>query len=438
MNPFHPEQVSTALGAPLFTTDLYVPRYREGSAGPWKVMRSGFGLDHGYCSGLWTVNDMPILLRANPQHPSGWETWMSLSPHEIESQALGCRYAYGHAAVMGLGMGWVAINMALNPRVARVTVIERDPEVIALFDHAQALAGLPDEVQAKLRIVQADALEWQPEQSVDFLYADIWRGIEEPQALDDVRRMQAHVKADAIYFWGQELLIHALAGGSPETPSHWPQLVQRCVAETIALPLLLPQDFDYPAMIAEVVRLRRSRQVPIAASHSAPQITLRPVTDADQEFLFRLYASTRAAEQALMGWDEGAWAQFLRMQFDLQRAEYAQRYRNPSFDLVCADGIPIGRHSCERGAEAIHLVELSILPEYQRRGIGSALLMRSITAGCAHGIPVTLRVQKDNPAVALYRRLGFEVAGDEGAFWFMRRPPHQTLCNLKQPGRQPD
>ncbi|WP_049818875.1 O-methyltransferase [Geotalea uraniireducens] len=115
---------------------------------------------------------------------------MSLSPHEIESQELGCRYAHGHTVVMGLGMGWVAINMALSPAVSKVTVIERDPEVIELFGLSRALHGLAAEIAGKIRIIRADALEWQPDEAVDFLYADIWRCLEEPQTLDDVRCMQ--------------------------------------------------------------------------------------------------------------------------------------------------------------------------------------------------------------------------------------------------------
>ncbi|OQB96252.1 MAG: hypothetical protein BWX86_00876 [Verrucomicrobia bacterium ADurb.Bin122] len=39
---------------------------------------------------------------------------MSLSVHEIESQELGCRHAFGTTVVMGLGMGWIALNAALR------------------------------------------------------------------------------------------------------------------------------------------------------------------------------------------------------------------------------------------------------------------------------------------------------------------------------------
>lgn len=252
------EQLAAYLGVPLFATALHLPPYREVCAGRWRLTRSGFSLDRGYYSGLWGVSGMLVLLREADGNSQSWETWMSLSPHEIESQELGCRYASGHTVVMGLGMGWVAINIALNPAVRRVTVIERDPEVISLFEQSMALDGLPEDASGKIRIVLADALEWLSDEPVDFLYADIWRTLEEPQTLDDVSRMQANVNADQVYFWGQELFIHSLAEKNPMC-CDWGDAVKRCVTERIALPLFLPEDFDYPDMIATVVRQRRER-----------------------------------------------------------------------------------------------------------------------------------------------------------------------------------
>jgi hypothetical protein len=251
--------LAEALGLPLFQTDLHMPAYLEGHSGCWRLTRSGFCFDRGYYSGLWGVSAMPVLMRDSRGDGHSWETWMSLSPHEIESQELGCRYARGHSSVMGLGMGWVAVNMALNPKVKRVTVIERDPEVIELFRYSRALDGLTGAITNKINIVLADALEWLPDEPVDFLYADIWRCLEEPQTLDEVRRMQANVQADLIYYWGQELTIHALADKGCADAVEWQEAVRRCVTDTIGLPLLLPEDFDYPEMIATVVRQRRER-----------------------------------------------------------------------------------------------------------------------------------------------------------------------------------
>lgn len=257
-------QLAAAMGLKMFSTNLYLPKYRQGTVGRWRLTRGGFNVDRGYYSGLCGVWGMPALLRDADGDGKTWETWMSLSPMEIESQDIAPRHAHGHAVVMGLGMGWVAINIALNPAVSRVSVIERDPDVIALFAWSNALEGLPSEVTDKIDIIQADALEWRaaPERPVDFLYADIWGRLDEPQTLDDVRRMQGNVSAQAIYYWGQELALdRLLASQMPAdcTPDQGVAAIRHCMDTEIALPLLLPADMDYVDFIRQVASQWRLR-----------------------------------------------------------------------------------------------------------------------------------------------------------------------------------
>lgn len=256
-------RIAEALGLPLFTTDLFLPAYREGRVGRWQIRIRKLGLEPGYWSGLWAVRDTPVLLR-EAGDPPRWQPWMSLSPHEVESQELGCRHAVGHTAVMGLGMGWIAANAALNPDVAGVTVVERDPEVIDLFHQTGtgALEALPKAAAAKIAIVEADALEWKPDRPVDFLYADIWQKLAEPRTLGDVRRMQANVGAKTVYYWGQELTIYTEAKrrfGEDEPLTG--QRVCEVIDEAIALPLLVPpgKEEEYSARIERAAHNRRAR-----------------------------------------------------------------------------------------------------------------------------------------------------------------------------------
>lgn len=219
-------------------------------------------------------------------------------------------------------------------------------------------------------------------------------------------------------------VIYSMADQKPESCSvggEWGEVVRRCVDETIALPLLLPDSIDYPGMIAQVVRLRQGRQPASVPSKAKPAITLRPTNDADMDFLLRLYASTRITEKELVGWDDEQWNGFIKRLFDLQHTQYQQNYCNPCFDLVLLDGMPIGRLYLNRGKREIRVIDISILPEYRGKGIGGRLLETVNREADAARLPVTLYVEKFNPALHLYQRLGFMIEGDCGVQWFMVR-----------------
>lgn len=183
-----------------------------------------------YCpqrSGSWELNLTPLVMCPSYWGPArlienmaalcrNGEVWMSLSPMEMESQAIGIAAARGHVAIMGLGMGWAAAECALDPEVEQVTVIERDPEVIALHRELALFERLPGGCGSKVRVVHADALEWRPDGKVDLLMPDIWLPlVSENDRTTEVARMQANVAATGIYFWGQEMEIarHAAARG---------------------------------------------------------------------------------------------------------------------------------------------------------------------------------------------------------------------------------
>ncbi|BCM82400.1 hypothetical protein mvi_08610 [Methylobacterium indicum] len=191
-----------------FTFDLFVPVYRPLRSGAWHIHHGQNLLAQGYWSPARLVASVTALVRDD-------ETWMSTTPIELESQEIGVRLSAGHVVVFGLGMGWSMVACALRPEVTAVTVVEIDPEVIALHRDLDLAAQLPPEARTKIRIVEGDALAWRPDRPVDLLMPDIWLPLVSDDRVADVRRMQANVQAASLYFWGQELEIarHAVAAG---------------------------------------------------------------------------------------------------------------------------------------------------------------------------------------------------------------------------------
>jgi ribosomal protein S18 acetylase RimI-like enzyme len=136
-----------------------------------------------------------------------------------------------------------------------------------------------------------------------------------------------------------------------------------------------------------------------------------------------VYASTRAEELALVDWDDAQKETFLRAQFDAQDAWYREAYAKASFDVILVDGEPAGRLYLHRGPSEIRIMDIALLPEHRGGGIGTSLLEELSAEADAAGKSLTIHVERMNPALSLYERLGFSVAEDKGVYLFLERPP---------------
>lgn len=152
-------------------------------------------------------------------------------------------------------------------------------------------------------------------------------------------------------------------------------------------------------------------------------VSLRPAHPKDQEFLFRLYATTREEEFAALGWDRAQLGALLRMQFSAQSRWYETAYASAEQSIVMSDGQPVGRIMVHRGADAATLVDISLLPEHRGRGIGAKLIHGLIEQCGRDRIPLRLQVLKTNPAAQLYKRLGFVTTGEDGVYLRMEKQP---------------
>jgi ribosomal protein S18 acetylase RimI-like enzyme len=153
------------------------------------------------------------------------------------------------------------------------------------------------------------------------------------------------------------------------------------------------------------------------------QISFRPETLEDEAFLAKLYATTRDIEMALTGWDAAQQEAFLRMQFQFQTTHYRQHYGDALFQIILRDNAPIGRIYLHYGPSQIRLMDIALLPEYRRSGIGSSILENLLREAAQLGKPVTLHVERFNPALRLYERLGFRMIEDLGINLYMEWLP---------------
>ncbi len=152
-------------------------------------------------------------------------------------------------------------------------------------------------------------------------------------------------------------------------------------------------------------------------------VRLRPVREGDRAFLVALYGSVREPELALVAWDDAAKRAFVEQQFAAQDAHYREHYPGATFDVVEVDGRPAGRLYVHRGPSDIRIMDVALAPEYRGRGIGAALLRALVDEAEASGRKLSIHVEVNNPARALYERLGFEPAGEHGVYVLMERAP---------------
>jgi GNAT superfamily N-acetyltransferase len=150
------------------------------------------------------------------------------------------------------------------------------------------------------------------------------------------------------------------------------------------------------------------------------QMALRPVTDADEEFLLSIYAGTRADELAQAPWEPGQQEAFVKWQFDLQRREYGVRFPDAEYYVIVIDDCPAGRIWIGRDDRQIRLLDIAILPEFQNRGSGTLLLRWLIDESKRAGKALRHMVFVLNPdAHRFYERLGFVVIEEFGAYKHM-------------------
>ena len=154
-----------------------------------------------------------------------------------------------------------------------------------------------------------------------------------------------------------------------------------------------------------------------------PPITLRPITVEDEPFLYRVYADTREDELSPLGWDETEKDSFLRMQFNAQHGFYQEQFPAADFDIILAGDQPIGRLYVDRRDDEIRVVDIALLLEHRNAGIGSMLLNGLLAEASAEGKLVRIHVERFNPALRLYERLGFIQVGDNGVYYLMEWCP---------------
>ncbi|AVD90280.1 GNAT family N-acetyltransferase [Pseudomonas sp. SWI44] len=150
---------------------------------------------------------------------------------------------------------------------------------------------------------------------------------------------------------------------------------------------------------------------------------LRRQGEGDVSLLRALFVARRGIEFEGLPLSDAQRLAFLDGQADLQSRHYAEHYPQAAFLVVERAGQAIGRLCVDEKQAELRVVDIALMPAWQRQGIGTALLRAVLAVADLHDKACALSVDACNPAQALYQRLGFEVQPGDGLYLPMHRFP---------------
>jgi ribosomal protein S18 acetylase RimI-like enzyme len=154
-------------------------------------------------------------------------------------------------------------------------------------------------------------------------------------------------------------------------------------------------------------------------------IEARPASASDQSFLRHLHETTRSDEMRALGWSASRCRAFLDQQFESLQRGYQEQYPGALCLLLLQQGQAIGCLQWHSTAAEATLIDLSLLPPFRGRGLGSAILGLLSAEADRLGLSIVLHVEPGGLAQQLYQRFGFDIASEEGMYVRMRRPAAQ-------------
>jgi ribosomal protein S18 acetylase RimI-like enzyme len=146
-------------------------------------------------------------------------------------------------------------------------------------------------------------------------------------------------------------------------------------------------------------------------------VQLRVYQAQDFDFARQLYFETmRQAIERLFGWDQAH-----------QEATFAGWFIPDEVNIIMANGVDVGWIQRREEGGAIFLGSIYVMPQMQRKGIGTGVIQAILDLGRQRSQPVTLAVMKINPAFALYKRLGFRITHEDEHKLYMRADSREDL-----------
>ena len=133
-------------------------------------------------------------------------------------------------------------------------------------------------------------------------------------------------------------------------------------------------------------------------------LSIRQACERDSDFVFAVKeAAFREYAEQVWGWHG----------ID-QRELHDLRFASQDVRIIRFQKTDVGYFATSSTADAVRVHQIHILPEYQRKGLGTACMRVIVRDANAQDKAVRLQVLKINTrAIVFYRRLGFKIVDED-------------------------
>jgi ribosomal protein S18 acetylase RimI-like enzyme len=138
-------------------------------------------------------------------------------------------------------------------------------------------------------------------------------------------------------------------------------------------------------------------------------IKLIHATENDSEFFMELFSEIKGSELLLHSWPPTIREQLLSMQYRGFMKSIQEEYPNHEDFLILFQSKMAGRLQIEKNDSFFRIINISLMPDFRGKGIGSYILKNILKEANLRQIPVELDVDVSNPAFFVYQNLGFNI-----------------------------
>ena len=138
--------------------------------------------------------------------------WMTLTPVDLDTSDYAIERAHGKVVTFGLGLGYYAYMVSNKDSVDSITVIEKSPDVIALFkEYVLPQFDHPE----KVRVIEADAFDYaereMPREGYDVAFVDTWRDASDGAPMYERMKGLERFSPDTEFiYWIENFLVSRL------------------------------------------------------------------------------------------------------------------------------------------------------------------------------------------------------------------------------------